>query len=136
MKRLLPVVRLGCQRADADCAIVALAMLTGSSYEDIIGLASAFLKEPHRRGMYLRDVKAIAATLGYRLTYTRKERVNLETDTGLLCVECSIVKRARPHHMVLLRWGLVFDDSEVWEPEVYMEMYEAKVTSLLMVREG
>lgn len=118
------------QHGQGDCCIVALAMLTGLSYDDVLEAASSVLRRPHRRGMFVSQLRRTADVLGLSLTTHR--HFDPEHDTGILTVTCQ-TGRAHPDHVVLLRWGLIFDtaDCEVWEYEAFMAQYGATPKTLL-----
>lgn len=63
----------------ADCTIACLAMWTGRAYQEVVSLCPP--KAPVR-GMYIKDVVAVAAQLG--TTLIRKRRFDLHEDDGLL----------------------------------------------------
>lgn len=117
----LPYIRVEPQRTDHDCGIVSLALLTGHSYEDVLEAAVGFLWNPHRRGMWLSDITKAADTLG--VTLKRRRTWDWESAVGILCA---------PDHVAVLRWGLIFDDGEVWEADVWVKQYyEGKKLCLL-----
>lgn len=105
----LPYVVVIEQRSLEDCAIAALAMLLGRTYEDVLDVAARVVQRPHRRGMWLTDLIAVAGELGVSLV--RKRRADLDEDIGILSVETN-----RGPHVVVLRAGVVIDPSDhaVW----------------------
>ena len=130
----LPVVKVLAQHGQGDCCITALAMLTGLSYDDVLEAASSVLRKPHRRGMYVSQILATAAVL--HLPLVKRRRFDPEHDTGILTVYCR-AGRTHSNHVVLLRWGLIFDtaDCEVWEYGAFMAQYAATPKTLLVRRE-
>jgi hypothetical protein len=126
---ILPFTRMIAQRGVGDCAVVALAMLTHQTYEEVLTVATALRRFPHRRGLYVKDIIAIAKQLGMPLR--RHRRYDLEHMMGLLVVSCR-ANRVAPQHIVFVRWGLIFDDGDVWEPDAYLAHYQATGISMLV----
>lgn len=123
-----PVVQIQVQRAPGDCAVCALAMLLGRSYEDVLGAAvkSTSSARVHHNGMFTRQMKATAKRLGIVLTLRRG--FDLEQDEGVLALA-----RDGEQHAVLLKAGLIFDgDGTVWEPETFCAHYLYRPVSLLV----
>jgi ABC-type bacteriocin/lantibiotic exporter with double-glycine peptidase domain len=130
------MMRVWPQRGEGDCTIACLAMLCNMTYEDALGAMTTIAgPKAHRRGAWNTQIIAAAAKFGVTLV-EHKKFVAFEHATGILAVSI-LVKRRRKQHVVVLRWGLLFDpdDGVVWEPETYIETKKAKVGSLLM-REG
>ena len=124
-----PVVQIQVMRAPGDCAIAALSMLLGVSYEDVLGAAVTTTKSArvHHKGLFTRDIKRTAKRLGVVLTQNRT--IDLENDEGVLVLEGVDGRR----HAVLLKAGLVFDgDGTVWEPETLFAHQQYQPTSLLV----
>jgi hypothetical protein len=134
--KTLPFVELLMTRGHADCGIIALAMFLNQSYENVLAsMVTKKHKAPHVGGLMTREVVASARRFGVKLTLRRSW--DEEEDTGLLTVE-----RIRPskydftQHIVLLRFGLVFDyDGKVWEPSTYYKHHGFKPVSLLVAME-
>ena len=130
------VVHIVCQRGDGDCAIAAIAMYLGVSYEDVLAAAVTRGKKPdhtiHRRGFYTPAIIQTAKRLGVKLKHTR--HVDLEASNGILGLVSQ--KRGEPDHVVLLREGLLFDtDGSVWEPDVYFAHHHYQPTDLITRRD-
>ena len=98
-------------REKADCAIVALAMYLGQTYEDVLrATAEVDRKYKGKEGLWETEIKRVAKALGYSLK--KKSRVNLDEDHGILCM---------PNHVTVLKNGLIFDsDGAIWEAEDYL----------------
>jgi hypothetical protein len=123
-----PFVNITLQQSKADCGVASFAMLTGVSYLDAF---AAIGSNVHKTGMKTRQVVTMGRRLGYELKLQRQ--FDLDTDCGLLAVE-RVTKKAGEwdQHMVLLKWGLVFDtDGSVWEPDVYFAQHGFRPLSLL-----
>ncbi len=132
----LPFVNLVLQHRQGDCGIAALAMLLGQTYEDVLA-ASITRKhpQPHVGGMYTRELQTVAKRLGTTLLLRRSW--DLEEDCGLLTVELLKPKPGEfPQHLVLLKFGLVFDtDGIVWTPDVYFAQHNFRPISLLVEKD-
>lgn len=129
-----PFVNVTLQQTHADCGIAAFAMLAGVSYVDALTAAVTPSRlKPHVGGMQTRQVVAMAKRLGHKLVLRRQ--FDLENDTGLLSVErLEPVPDTWMQHMVLLKWGLIFDtDGTVWETDVYFAQHKFRPLSLLVV---
>jgi ABC-type bacteriocin/lantibiotic exporter with double-glycine peptidase domain len=132
-----PIVQIVVQRAEGDCAIAALAMFLGFSYEDV--LAAAVTREKtrttpkvHRRGMFTSEIVKTAKRLGVALRSTSK--FDPETANGLLGLVP--LDDTQPEHIVLLREGLIFDtDGCCWEPDVFYAHYRYVPTDIIVRRE-
>lgn len=125
-----PVVQIQIQRAPGDCAICALSMYLGTSYENVLGAAVSTTKKSriHHLGMFTRQMKRTAKKLGVKLDL--KRRVDMENDEGVLAVRDD---KNELEHAVLLKAGLIFDgDGTVWEPETYLAHYHYRLLSLLV----
>lgn len=124
---LAPFLNVIPQRTNMDCGIACVAMLLGVSYEKAL---LAFGDELEH-GAKTRQVQAAARKLGSVLRLRRT--FDLENDTGLLAVRSL---KWKADHLVVLREGLVIDtDATLWEPSCYLQVYEARALSLLVVRE-
>lgn len=129
-----PFVNMVLQQTKSDCGLAAFAMLTGMNYPDV--LAAAVTKhraKPHVGGISLGELTALGAKLGFVLQL--RVHFNVDEDCGLLTVERLKRKRTEHlQHMVLLKWGLVFDtDGMCWEPDVYLSQHGFKAMSLLTI---
>jgi len=109
-----------------DCAVAALAMLLGTSYEEAL---MAFHHNAIARGATIRQIQRAAGVLGYKLTWTR--RVNIETDAGLLMLSSS---QWPSDHIAILKDELIIDtDATIWDADVYLAVYQARPLSLLTI---
>lgn len=126
-----PVLKIVLQRGDADCCIAALAMYLGRTYEDVLGVAAQLHPEVHKRGMWIREVKAVAIALGTPLRVRRKW--DMDTASGIMSLDSTKYTEA---HVVVLRAGLVFDtDGCVWDPDVFFVVNNYKAQTLLERRD-
>jgi hypothetical protein len=109
-----------------DCAICVLAMYLGVSYEDVLREV-AVRDRPYqgRQGLRLREIERVARALGTSLK--RLRRYDLGTSYGILSL---------PHHVVLLRGGIIVDPEpfggSVWEVEDYLHTYRIRPGTLLV----
>ncbi len=123
-------------RGHADCGVIALAMLLGQSYENVLtSMVCNRHKAPHTGGLYTRELVASAKRFGVQLTLRRSW--DEEEDTGILTVEHLHPEGQEfRQHVLLLRYGLLFDyDGKVWEPETYYLHHDYKPVSLLVAEE-
>lgn len=110
-----PIIFHTTGRERADCAISALAMYLGYSYEDV--LREAAVKDEEGRGKFgllIEEIIAIARKLGTKLTF--KKDVDLDNDYGILSL---------PDHVNILRNGLIIDpDGTIWDVYDYLAYYK------------
>lgn len=112
-----------------DCAVCVLAMYLGVSYEDVLR-AVAVWDRPYqgRQGLKLLEIERVARALGTRLKRHRK--YDLSTAYGILSL---------PHHVVLLRAGMVVDPEpgggSIWEVDDYLHAYNLRPGYLLVSNE-
>jgi len=124
----VPILRVVAQRHTNDCGVACLAMLCGVSYENALVAVALDVPNVCWSGMWTKHFQTAAKRLGFSLT--PRKRVDLETDTGIL----SISSPNWPHdHVVVLREGLLIEtDGTLWEPDVFLRHYGAKVGTLLV----
>lgn len=101
------VTRMVATREENDCAIAAMAMLSGRSYEDVLReVVLADPKERGRDGLTDRQIRKVMLALGVPVRH--RARVDYDEDYGLL----------RFHdHMALLRNGLIVENDTLWDVE-------------------
>lgn len=125
-----PVVRYQVSRGDADCALVALSIALGRSYEDVLGAAVTVTRSssPHQRGLYTREMKQIAKRLGVTLRLRRS--FDADEDEGIF----GFLHPDRDDgHVAFGKWGLMWDvDGTVWELDAYLEATGYRPVSLLV----
>ena len=117
-----PIVQVQVSRAMGDCAIVALSMYLGRSYEDVFAAAVSVTKNIifHKTGMFWTQIHETAAVFGSTL-HTRKvtKAHDLDTVCGLLGFKATAL---REQHVVFVKAGLIFEaDGTVWEIETYLK---------------
>jgi hypothetical protein len=99
------VTRVLTNREENDCAVVAMAMFSGHSYEDV--LREVVICDPKHRGRIgLTDyqTRRVMRALGAPVRHRRA--VDYDEDFGLL----------RLHdHMALLRNGLIIENGAIWD---------------------
>lgn len=117
------------QRGTADCAIAALAMLSGRPYREVSEAAMAISPVVHRSGLWNTELGKIARAIGFRLRPVRKISTDPDT-TGLL-----VLKRRTNSdgHVVVLFQGVVVDPASglIWDLDTYLEHGRWSVRSLL-----
>jgi hypothetical protein len=114
---------------NGDCAIIALQLACGLTYEEV--LAAAVLQHPDvvSRGLLRTEIRRLASKLGYATKTLRKGRYDMAEDTGLL-----YVSKEDFHHAVYLWKGRIIEpgDQVMWaDPEDYLECMELEAGCLL-----
>jgi len=122
-------IKLVVGREPNDCAVCALAMYLGVSYEDVLReVAVRDRPWQGRQGLKLKEIERVARALGTPLRRHRK--YDLGTAYGLLSL---------PKHLVLVRGGFVIDaepgGASFWEVEDYLHTYAVRPGMLLVARE-
>ena len=87
---------------DGDCAIAAIALATGASYEEALAAAVKVQEAAVTHGMVWRDIKATVRRLGFSCQAKRK--YNIRSDSGIL--DC---KAGRREHVVYLWAGRIIE---------------------------
>ena len=126
----LPFITMVPQRYKTDCGVATLAMLCGVTYERaMLAISETTVMTS---GVQLRKVRDAARRLGKQLTLRRK--IDLDNDTGILSVTAPGWDF---EHLVILHEGVIIDaqDQTVWDYETYLTAHEARVVSLLALRE-
>lgn len=126
-----PILRIELQRTEWDCGIATLGMLTGRMYEEVLVVAAQVAPTLLTCGMTWVQMKKVARLLGFRATIKRKRAIDMEADTGILCVSSP---KWKADHVVVLREGLIIDtDGSLWEPATFLSANSSKVQSLLVL---
>lgn len=102
----------------ADCAIASIAMATGLSYREVSEDARKVALDPHRTGLYTRQILKIARRLKRPLgRVALKGTLPSEDTAGLL-----VVKNRREYHAVMWFYGTIIDPAQglVWLAEAYL----------------
>ena len=104
-----PILKVCVQRESHDCAIAALSMLLGESYEDVLRVVTVSDRKQGRSGLWTKTMQRIAKRLGHKLL------VRKLTDFDAY----GIIRL--PDHAVVLRSGLVINtDGTVWEADAFL----------------
>lgn len=117
-----------------DCAIWALAALTGEQYEDVL-IAAA--QEDHlggKRGLHVTQIQRIAAKLGMPLKL-KKKNIDFDEEVGLLSVWLLYEGGKKEGHVCVLKRGQVIDSIggiSVTDHEVYCHPSKCIVHGLLV----
>jgi hypothetical protein len=99
------VTRIVPHREASDCALVAMAMFSGRTYEDVLReVVMADPKDKGRNGLSDHQVRRVMKSLGVPVTH--RSRVDYDEDYGLLRLT---------DHMALLRNGLIVEDQTLWD---------------------
>lgn len=121
------VIRVELQREQADCAISALAMYLGLSYEDVLRAVAVVDRDQGRTGLWTRTLQRIAAALGERLVI--RKAIDWEDSYGIVRF---------PNHAAVLKNGLIINtDGTVWEADAFLAAgkYRARDCVLLVAVE-
>lgn len=120
-------IRMVAQRNDSDCAIAALAMLTGLPYEDV--LMTAARHAPCESGMFLTQIQRVADEMGVALAIRKKGRYDLDEARGILHVS-----RKGEYHVCVLDRGRILDtDNSVWDADTYLATKRYRAGALLVI---
>lgn len=123
-----PILRVVVQRHAMDCGVACLAMICGVSYENALVAIAQDQPNVCIVGVWCTELRRAAKRLGFKLK--AKRRVDLAEDTGILNLSSS---KWRSDHVVVLREGLIVEtDGTLWEPDVFLRHYEAKVGTILV----
>jgi hypothetical protein len=101
------VTRIVPQRERADCAVAAMSMFTGISYEDV--LREVVLVDPKYRGrdgLSDHQIRAVMKALGVPVRH--RARVDYDEDYGLLRLW---------NHLALLRNGMIVENDTLWDAD-------------------
>jgi hypothetical protein len=121
------VNRIESRRQSNDCAVWALAVYLGISYEDVWQAVVMTDRSKGKNGLYPRTVCRIAELLGHPLKL--KRRPDLTEDYGIL-----FVSDHETGHAAVLRAGLVFDvDATVWDADEWLKAKRYVVAEGLLV---
>jgi hypothetical protein len=111
-----PVINMVISRESADCALVALAMYTGASYEDVLRVATVTDRKQGRNGLWRKTMIRIAKRLGHALKV--RNTIDWESDYGLLHL---------PGHAAVLRNGLVIEyDGTIWDADDFLAKWKVE----------
>jgi hypothetical protein len=104
------VMQIVCHREQNDCAVVAMAMYLGESYEDVLRHVSLTDRRQGRDGLWSRTMIRIAKRLGH--TLKQRATFDIESDYGIL---------RTIDHAAVLRNGLVFEgNATVWDADAFL----------------
>lgn len=104
------VIQVVIHREPNDCALVALSMFLGESYEDILRIVTVTDRRQGRDGLWSPTIIRIAKRLGHILKV--RKTFDLESDYGILRTE---------DHAVVLRNGLVIESNgTIWDADAYL----------------
>src|ERR1700719_173019 len=121
MSRPAPFLILTDGHQTGDCTIIALTSLTGLPYSKVLSAACQVAPEPDTRGMYNTEIMATAKRLGFPLEMKRKW--NMKTAEGILNLGSRKKRNGKSQsgHCVVLSHGLIFEGTDVWEPDDYFK---------------
>ena len=110
-----------------DCAIAAVSLACGVTYEVALAAALAFEPEVLTEGLSLKNIEKTVQQLG--LTTKRRRKFELDEDTGILTI---------PGHAVYLWEGRILEPASslcnLWlNAQAYLSHYKAKAGVLIEV---
>lgn len=122
-----PILKVVRQREERDCAVAALAMYLGATYEDVLRAVTVTDRLQGRTGLWSKTIVRIAKRLGHQLRV--RNTFDWESDFGILRL---------PEHAAILRNGLVIDtNGTIWDADAYLSHKNLEPTDCqLMVCEG
>mgnify|MGYP001579715419 CR=1 FL=1 len=115
---------------NSDCAITALQLATGLTYEAVLAAALNVVPGVLTKGMSMANLKRVAAELGFAASWKRK--YDISEATGLLYVETK-----KEGHVVYLWEGRVIEplSQSLWrDPADYARCEGLRIGSLLVLR--
>lgn len=117
---------------NGDCAITALQLATGMTYESV--LAGALKVSPNilTNGLSWPEIRRIARKLGFNTKLLRRGRYDLDEATGIL----NVVHKKDGHHVVYLWEGRVIEPQfqSLWkDPDAFLKHHKYRATSLLVL---
>lgn len=89
---------------NGDCALVAIQLATGFTYEVVLAAAIQVQPLVLSRGLWWSETQSILKKLGYGSTIIRPKKYDLETSSGILCV-----KKKGEEHVVYLWAGRIIE---------------------------
>lgn len=116
---------------DHDCAVAAISLATGVSYEVVLGTAMGVAPKALSEGLTLRQIRATVAGLGHTTRLRRK--YDLDDDTGILWVS-----NTKDTHVVYLWEGRIIEPSHahrsLWlDPRAYLLHMRFTAGNLIVV---
>lgn len=112
-----PILRVVLQRAQSDCAVAVLAMISGLGYDEVAAAFSRTHPSDSDEGYLLRDVIEAGKKIGVFLEIRSRGEYDLVLDSGILTL-----RTERRWHAVVLYRGLIFDtDGYVWGVAEYLQ---------------
>lgn len=120
-----------------DCAVSALEMACGVTYEMALAAALSAQINVLSLGMRWGDIRKAAKILGFTTQLIRREKVDLEEGTGLLDI---LSKGERTgSHVVYLWEGRIIEPmhqlQQLWlDPNMYLQHYKFTHGSLLVLK--
>lgn len=120
---------------DNDCAVAAISLATGNSYEQVLGAAMGLSPDVLVEGLSVREIRDTLTALGHDSRLRRK--FDLEEDTGILII--AELKNDDERHAVYLWEGRIVEPSlgrrSLWlDAKNYITHEKAKACWLIEVK--
>lgn len=118
------------QKTEADCALAAIAMLSGLPYRLVSEAALRLAPTVHRKGLWTTQIIAIAKAVKFPLIRRRLKSIELDEATGLV----TMCRKAGPEqHCAVLFEGVLVNpgDGFVWSLDTYLAHRGWKVNGFL-----
>lgn len=112
---MIPVVIEPLRQKDAgDCAIAAVAMLSGQPYQSVHEAAQTFDRRVRTRGLYTRDILRLARRFGVPLVRASQAA---DADPPLEGTGLLMVSDGREGHVIVMFQSVAIDpaDGQVWD---------------------
>ncbi len=119
---------------DNDCAVAAISLATGESYEQVLGTAMQVDPKALKTGMSMRKILVVLGLLGFAARLKRK--FDIDEETGILIV--AELKNTYERHAVYLWEGRIVEPSlgrrTLWkDPEQYLTDEKSKAFWLIVL---
>lgn len=121
------------QMDDGDCALAAVAMITGKPYQHVVTTARRTISSRVlKRGLWTTEILALAKKMRVALVVKRPSQIEWSDATGVLLLE----RPPSGHcHAVAVFQGVLIDpnDGQLWDVDTYCSSQRFAVRGLLEV---
>lgn len=120
-----------------DCAVAALQIACGVTYEMALAASLSAQITVLSTGLRWHEIRKAAKLLGFTTQLVRREKVDLEEDTGLLDIRSKGERTGS--HIVYLWEGRIIEPmhelKQLWlDPNMYLQHYKFTHGSLLVLK--